>query len=225
MKILVLADIHGDFGKLSKIIKKEEGKYDAIISPGEFSDMYDVPEGYTQQEIAEIVVCRMLASKKPVFAVPGNQDPYDITEMFKDYGINIHSDIKDLEGIPVLGWGGAMTPFDTRFEPTEEETKTYLEKIYKKLGKRKFILVVHNPPFNTNLDLTADKKHVGSKAIRGFIEETQPLIAISAHIHESEGEDKLGKTVLFYPGAVFEGKYGIIEIPKKGKISCQKKKI
>ncbi|MBN2101832.1 MAG: metallophosphoesterase [Candidatus Aenigmarchaeota archaeon] len=225
MKFLILADVHGDFLKLSQIMKKEKGKYDAIIAPGDFTDMHDIPDGFTQLEIAEIVICRMMSSKKPVFAVPGNQDPYGIMEIFKDYGINIHADSKIIDGLPIMGWGGAMTPFDTRFEPTEEETKKYINETYKEMNNEKFILVVHNPPYNTKLDMVTDKKHVGSRNIRNFIERTRPVLAVSAHIHESDGDDKIGDTTLFYPGPVFQGKYGIAEINKNGKVSCETKNV
>ena len=37
---------------------------------------------------------------------------------------------------------------------------------------------------------------------------------VSAHIHESGAIDKLGSTTLFYPGPVFEGNYGIVDLSK-----------
>jgi len=86
----------------------------------------------------------------------------------------------------------------------------------------KFILITHNPPFGTNLDRTETGEHVGSKAVREFIEKNKPILAISAHIHEAGGIDKLGDTVLFYPGVAYEGKYGLVSINKE--IKCEIKK-
>ncbi len=76
----------------------------------------------------------------------------------------------------------------------------------------KSILLFHTPPYQTNLDRAAlDGKtfehvpldvHVGSIALRRFIEEKQPLLTLHGHIHESSEitgfwSDKIGKTVLF----------------------------
>lgn len=225
MKFLVLADIHSDYEKLGEILSEERGKFDAIIAPGDFTDMYEIPEGFTQLEMAEIVITKIIAAKKPVFAVPGNHDPYGIMETFKDYGINIHCEVRKTGNFDIMGWGGAMTPFDTRFEPTEEETDEYIKKTFKSIKSKNFILVVHNPPHDTALDMLQDKTHVGSKAIRRFIEDKKPVASVSAHIHESDGDDKIGDTVIFYPGAVFEGKYGIMEITKDKKVKCESKKL
>ncbi len=225
MRLLVLADVHSSFELLSKIMKKEAGNFDAIIAPGDFTDMYDIPEGFTQLEMAEITVCRMIAPKKPVFAVPGNHDPYNIMEIFREYGINAHCEIRQFKGFEIMGWGGAMTPFDTKFEPTEEETEKSLYETSVNLKTKDFILIIHNPPYETALDMISDKTHVGSKAVRKFIEEQSPLLSISAHIHESEGIDTIGRAVLFYPGAVFEGKYGFVEIKEGNKVKCEMKKL
>ena len=224
MKLLVVADIHGDHEKLSRILEKEKGKFDAVVAPGDFTDMYEIPEGFDQLEIAEIIVLRLVSTRKPVFAVPGNHDPYHILEIFKDYSINLHNNVKTYEGIDFMGWGGALTPFDTKFEPTEEETEEYLEKMHKSVKRKRFVLIAHSPPYNTKLDMTIEKIHVGSKALLKFIKEKKPMLVISAHIHESGNMDTVGNTKIFYPGPVFEGRYGIVEIGQK-KVECIMKKI
>ena len=225
MKILIFADIHGEFEKASKILNtvKTEG-IDLIISPGDFTDMFSIPEGFSQIDIADMVLQKILSLGVPVFCVPGNHDPYDVIDLFNEYGVNLHAKVKTFKGIKFVGWGGAETPFNTLFEPTEQETKEELSKLEPKIKNQNFILVTHNPAFNTNLDKTMSGKHVGSKVIREFIEKNKPMLAVSAHIHESRGEDKIGETVLFYPGAMFEGYYGIVDIKEK-KIKCETKKL
>jgi len=89
--------------------------------------------------------------------------------------------------------------------------------------KGKFILVTHNPPFGTKLDKVETGEHVGSKVIREFIEKEKPLLAISAHIHEAGGIDKIGKTTIFYPGVAYEGYYGLVEVGDE--IKCEIKKL
>src|SRR3989339_357470 len=76
----------------------------------------------------------------------------------------------------------------------------------------KSIFLFHGPPYHTYLDRTASggklidhvpvDNHVGSIAIKRFIEKKQPLITLHGHIHESarisgSWKDKIGKTYCF----------------------------
>jgi Icc-related predicted phosphoesterase len=223
LKILVVADVHGEFEKLSKLIDRmKEHSFDLVVCPGDFTDMYNTPEGFSQIDVSEMVVQKLLSLGKPVLCIPGNHEPYEILDVFDEYGVNLHGRLVKTKDMEFIGFGGAATPFNTKFEPTEDEIKTALEM---KAGERKgrFVLVVHNPPFGTKLDRTEAGEHVGSKAVREFIEKEKPVLAISAHIHEAGGVDRIGKTTLFYPGVSYEGFYGLVEIGK-GKVSCEIKK-
>lgn len=223
LKILVIADIHGEFENFSKTIDKiREHDFDLVICPGDFTDMYNTPEGFSQLDVAELIVQKLLSLGKPVLCIPGNHEPYEILDVFEEYDVNLHGRIRKIKEFEFIGFGGAATPFNTKFEPTEEEIKVMLEAKAKDV-KGRFILVVHNPPFGTNLDKTETGEHVGSKAVREFIEKEKPVLAISAHIHEAGGIDKLGKTTLFYPGVSYEGFYGLVEIDKD--VKCEIKKL
>jgi len=74
------------------------------------------------------------------------------------------------------------------------------------------VCLFHSPPYRTNLDRVAldDVRvdhvpldvHVGSIAIQRFIEQSQPLLTLHGHIHEStrimgNWRDKIGRTHLF----------------------------
>jgi putative phosphoesterase len=222
MKILVIADIHGNFRALESALetmKKE--KTDLVICPGDFTDIFSTPSEFSQLDIANLVIQKLLVLNKQILCVPGNQDPYETLELLGEYKINLHNKAKKINGIKFIGWGGARTPFNTIFEPSEEETRDALETLGR--NAKDFVLVVHNPPKETKLDLTSSGKHVGSPTIRDFILKKQPILAISAHIHEARGIDKLDKTTLFYPGPIFDGYYGIVEIKGK-KVKCEIKK-
>lgn len=223
MKILILADIHSKKEKLKDILKNIDiSDIDLILSPGDFTDMYSYPIEFSQMDMAILIIQKLVSLKKPLFCVPGNQDPYEILNIFDEFGINLHENIKKMNNLYFLGFGGAQTPFGTKFEPLEEEMKNALENMVKRI-KGDFVLLVHNPPKNTKLDIVMGKKHVGSKIVREFIEKYKPILTISAHIHESPGIDKIGETILFYPGPVIDGKYGIVDIDKK--IRCEIKSI
>ena len=222
MKILVFGDVHGKIDVLSNIIKNIKIKPDLVICPGDFTDMFERIEGFSQLDVSNMVIQKLVSFRCPVLCVPGNHDPYDILKLFDRYKINIHGKKRNINGLNFIGWGGALTPFHTLFEPSDEETISNLEKLSK--GLKDFVLIVHNPPKNTKVDKVFSGAHVGSEIIRNFIEKTKPILCISAHIHEAGGVDKIGNTTLFYPGPVYEGKYGIVNIENK-KVSCEIKKI
>jgi Icc-related predicted phosphoesterase len=67
------------------------------------------------------------------------------------------------------------------------------------------IYALHSPPRDTACDVIATRQHVGSRAIRAFIEARQPKLVLSGHIHESPRvsgawRDQLGRTPVVNPG-------------------------
>jgi len=67
------------------------------------------------------------------------------------------------------------------------------------------IYVLHSPPHDTACDVTASRLHVGSRAIRRFVEAEQPPLVLSGHIHESPHvsgawRDQIGRTPVVNPG-------------------------
>ncbi|MBI4020123.1 MAG: metallophosphoesterase [Candidatus Aenigmarchaeota archaeon] len=221
MKILVLTDIHGKHEAVSKLLAGIKTDYDMVLCAGDLTDMYDIPQGFSQMNIADLVIQKLAAQGKPVLCIPGNHDPFEILELFDDYGINLHGKHRKVLRVNFVGFGGASTPFNTLFEPTEEEIVGGLRKSAK--TGEDFVLVVHMPPKDTKTDLITEGKHVGSRAIRDFILESRPVAAVSGHIHESQAIDRLGKTQLINPGPAFQGNYGIIEI-KGGEAACEIRK-
>lgn len=77
-----------------------------------------------------------------------------------------------------------------RFSFAEEMEKS--DSIQKDLSRKLFtkkpdktVYVIHSPPDKTNLDQVKGRRHVGSMAIREFIEKFQPYLTLHAHIHET----------------------------------------
>ncbi len=97
----------------------------------------------------------------------------------------------------------------------EARYATIQEDLQQLVGDRsceRAIFLFHSPPHDTNLDRAAldGKKvdhvpldpHVGSIAIRRFVEVRQPLLTLHGHIHESaritgSWRDKIGRTEVF----------------------------
>jgi hypothetical protein len=67
------------------------------------------------------------------------------------------------------------------------------------------VYVLHSPPRDTACDQAGTRTHVGSRAIRAFVERLQPPLVLSGHIHESPRisgawRDLIGRTVVVNPG-------------------------
>jgi len=70
---------------------------------------------------------------------------------------------------------------------------------------RDTVFVLHSPPQGTACDVMSGGAHVGSRAIRAFVETHQPRLTLSGHIHESPRvtgawRDRLGATICVNPG-------------------------
>ena len=73
------------------------------------------------------------------------------------------------------------------------------------LEPRRCVLVSHSPPRDTRCDLTHSGRHVGSRALRAFVERRSPALVLSGHIHESARQsgawrDRIGGAELVNPG-------------------------
>jgi len=101
-----------------------------------------------------------------------------------------------------------VTPDEQRFSTIKED----LDRLTAGDDLANAVLLFHAPPHGTDLDRAAlDGKliegiqpdvHVGSIAVRRFIEERQPLLTLHGHIHESarltgSWKQKIGRTWMF----------------------------
>jgi len=213
MDIIVISDIHGDVENLLLYLDKiKEFKFDAIVCPGDFTDV-DVPKGFTQNDVARLIIKEIKTLKKPLLCVPGNVDPHEIISILEEERISIHGKGMIVNDVGFYGFGGAKTPFNTSIEPSEEELRIGLENSWKNVkDSKRLIQVTHNPPLNSRLDIVQSGIHVGSNIVRNFIELKNPLVAISSHIHEARGTDRLKNTFLMNSGKFSEGYFGIINI-------------
>lgn len=68
------------------------------------------------------------------------------------------------------------------------------------------VYVVHTPPWGTALDVMHGRTHIGSRALREFLQRAQPPLSLHGHVHESPMltgriDDRLGRTLCVNPGA------------------------
>ncbi len=107
--------------------------------------------------------------------------------------------------------------------------KKDLEILCEGINSEKTIMLFHSPPYKTNLDRAALDNvsfehvlldvHVGSIAIKEFVEAKQPLVTMHGHIHESsritgEWSEITGNTISFN-AAIDTNQLSIIIFDKK----------
>ncbi len=191
MKVLFFVDIHNRKDKMEKIVEKAE-KADLLVCAGDLSN--------AQQGFGEMIKILGEIGKK-VLIIPGNNErPEFVNDAIEEYEniIMIHDNVYQDLNIRFLGvGGGTISPFNTMYELTEPE----FERILNKYGDDITVLVSHTPPINTALDKTSSGIHIGSSAIRKWIEKNQPKYCCCGHLHENAGKEiYIGETKCFNPG-------------------------
>jgi Icc-related predicted phosphoesterase len=75
-----------------------------------------------------------------------------------------------------------ITAFDIRRQPSIADS---LQQLSQKSPVKRTIYVCHTPPADCALDTMPRDRHIGSKALRQFIEQQAPLLTLHGHTHES----------------------------------------
>lgn len=115
-----------------------------------------------------------------------------------------------LEGIKSskLGWHEfSFTPY---LEQRDSIQKDLEKEAYTK-NATNTLYVFHAPPYNTVLDMLHSREHVGSLAVRRFIEQHSPFATLHGHIHETfdvsgSFKTEIGNTLCMSAGNHNEGK-------------------
>jgi hypothetical protein len=201
MKILAFSDIHGGTGVVEKVLRREPAA-DLVILAGDITTNGNALD-------AEEALRRMLVIGLPLVAVAGNMDPRPVEEVLRRSGVSIDARGVMFGDVGVFGVSAApISPLRTPNEIEEEEILRRAEAGWNDLAAARWkVFVPHAPPKATRLDRIFTGQHVGSTAVRGFIENRQPDVVVCGHIHEARGMDRLGKSVLVNCGPAGRGYY------------------
>lgn len=230
MKFLVLSDIHGNLENIDKL-DAEFKNADAVLFGGDFAK-------FGSPETGKPVLEKLLSKHDTIFSVIGNCDNAEFLDAIDDADVSVEKNLTFLDGLAFAGAGGG-TKFsgDTPFERDEDEilsdfalVDASAENCADENGKwNNLILIMHNPPKDTECDKIPNGVHVGSQKLREYIEKYEPLLVVTGHIHESIGVCNVGNTTVVNPGALMEGKYAVVEAVKDGEAwkikSCELKSI
>lgn len=222
MEIIYLTDVHGNVESyitaLMIAIKKD---IDHIIFGGDIAPNFlgSLNDYKSQQVIFTknilVKVFKDFKKQNPgknIYIMPGNDDTKEIMHILsiaekKKLLMQLHGKIHKMDDYSIYGYSFVNpTPFFLKdWEKSEKEINKDLSMITG-IDMKKTVMAFHAPPFATNLDALHSGEHVGSIAIRKFIEKVQPLLTLHGHIHESPKmsgaiKDKIGKTICVNPGS------------------------
>lgn len=163
---------------------------------------------------------RLGGTETLAYVIPGNDDPWSIDAVLAS-GTSVVACDESVQRIgphEMVSFGYSnRTPWNTPRELDEDEIYERLKRLADQLETpRRAIFNVHVPPYESSLDtafeVDDDLRYVmkggrphevatGSPAVRQIIEETQPLLSLHGHIHESKGVTRIGRTVAINPGS------------------------
>ena len=237
--ILYVTDLHGRTEVYEQAFREAKKKEIAALflggdlCPTGFHEMF-IP--IQREFLAHYLIPRIEKFRqdtgKPVFIMMGNDDFKANEVLLLDAEkkgtllvTNLHR--HRLDSWMIIGYSYINeTPFLLKdWEKDEKEMKKDLDNLAKGCDMARTIVHLHAPPKNTKLDVLYDGSHVGSTAIRAFIEEQQPALTLHGHIHESldlsgSAVDQLGRTVCVNPG---NGNLTVIDLGKLGGAAAKKK--
>lgn len=201
MKVLLLADLHGDESVLDRL-RAISRKYDMIIVAGDLGN-----DRYIEE---------VLSISENIYWIPGNMERLESCEAGKERCIHGRR-IDVTDGMNIIGFGfSGPTPFGTPGELSEEE-------IYQQMNAlpidEKTILITHTPPYGI-LDDVGEGIHAGSKSVRKILEEKTPRVLACGHVHHIEGKEKVGETTVVQ---IPEGRTlkGVLLLIENGQVTIQ----
>lgn len=198
-RFVAFPDIH-DRPKLIKKIRHVIADVDVVLLPG------DMTNGNVEN--LHTILDMITTYNEQIYAVCGNMDTVQMNMWLSREAISIHRKSVILDDLAIIGCGGAL-PFYGKYVFSEDELAGFLEDslvgVPESMPK---IMVCHQPPYGTKLDMPSKhQEHVGSKAVRAFIERVQPLICFTGHMHECVTIDQIGNTQIINPGPIWQSKH------------------
>lgn len=196
MNVLFLVDLHWR-GAPDSLSLPELDDYDLVLLGGDISHF----GGPVQ--VAKVV--EAIRQRGPeVLAVAGNCDAPEVDGFLAELKIGLDRSRVEINGVCFSGLSAGLPFGGCPHERTEVEFEKACEQLPKE-SSVPHILVSHQPPFNTACDKTGGR-HVGSRAIRAYVERARPELVLSGHIHESIGVDRIGAAVVANPGPWMAGR-------------------
>jgi Icc-related predicted phosphoesterase len=208
MKILALTDIHGSYQKAKQIITHVSP--DVVVIGGDLTTVGSVKE-------AEEALRQFQEICPRIFCIAGNMDLPAHDELCTRLNVSLNGRGIIIDGVGFFGVSAApLSPLHTPYEISEEEITQRINHGYEHVKQSAIkVFVPHAPPYGTKVDIIHSGIHVGSTAVREFIEEEKPHVVICGHIHEARGQDTIESSRIVNCGMAAKGYYAIIDISRQ----------
>ncbi len=221
MKLLCITDLHGGSAGLGRILA-DAGPVDLVLLGGDLTN-------FGSPDDAQAIVRQAQAPGAKVLAVAGNCDSAQIDRRLVELDVSLAGRGLIYRGIALHALS-AMPPWrGDMYQFTEEELAEALRAGHADAAGSghdasggRHVILSHAPPRNDKLDRTSFFKHVGSTALRTFIDEEQPLLVVCGHIHEGRGIAKLGRTTAVNCGPAAAGYYATAEVADEVKVELRR---
>ena len=206
MRIVYVVDIHDRFAAVERAIART-GPVDVLVVGGDITTAGSPAEAERAIELWRPLAPRLLA-------VAGNMDSPAIDERLVELGVSIDGRGVVLDEVGLHGVSASpFTPLDTPHELPDEELGRRAEAgRHDVAGCRIRIFCPHAPPYDTACDRLHSGVPVGSPSVRAFVEREQPDLVLCGHIHESRGEDTIGRSRIVNPGPAASEHYALVEV-------------
>lgn len=203
--LLACSDVHGSYDVVPGFLSREDA-VDGIILAG------DLTTHGTAEEARRVL--RSWISILPVALVAGNMDPRRLESVFAQEAHYVNGRAVRWGAVAIFGVSGSPpTPMKTPYEISEHEIMEYAEQGWTDARDAPMkIFVPHAPPMGSTLDLLSSGRHVGSTAVRTFIERRQPDLVLCGHIHEARGREQIGRTTVVNCGPAHRGYYAVVHL-------------
>lgn len=187
MKILSFVDIHGNKTAVNRLVKLAE-QADLLVCAGDLTNF-----GKNIEDLLKILE----KTSKQLLIINGNHETEkqlkQAEKKFKFINF-IHNKLYTINDYAFFGYGGGG------FELEDKALESLIPKIKEQIKNKILILITHQPPYNTKLDMV-NRQHAGSKSILKLIEELKPRLNICGHLHENiSKKDRINKTFIVNPG-------------------------
>ena len=184
MRILALSDLHAEeevLDRLRSIAASPRAAYDAVFFVGDLTTRG--PVSYAEEAVSIF---------PNSYAVHGNMDTPEVISALRQKGVLMHGKKVKFGDWNLVGLGGSNpTPFGTPSECSEGEIAATFASAD---VDRRSIVLCHPPPYGCFDEVGG--RHAGSRAVLRAVEEKKPLMLICGHIHEHEGQQVLGETLI-----------------------------
>jgi len=189
MRLLALADVHGHHKVydwlVDLVVAVDAG---AVVLAGDllgWGDDFDTIEE-AQAADRRQVLRRLSKISSPVLYIMGNDDFTELDAVSPSHH-SVHGRRVEIGDFNFVGYQYTLPFMGGVHEKPEDEIEKDLARLETEIDSMT-VLVTHGPVFGA-LDRVRDGRHVGSRALRDFVERTAPRAHIHGHIHGAFGRD------------------------------------